>query len=188
MHDRIVDLYERRTDGWIEDRGERVEASESAMLNRLTAGLPLGATILDVGCGHGRPIGAELLRRGFQVTGLDSSPTLIEHARLLNGGEWIAGDMRQLELDRRFHAVLAWYSLFHLAPDDQRAVLPRLIAHLGRDGRIVFASGPTAGVAIREWRGEPLYHASLSPRDYREILEATGHCWRSGESVCSGRR
>ena len=189
MHDGVVDLYERNAAAWIADRGDRPTGDDRAMVDRLTAGLPRGAAVLDVGCGHGRPIAAELLRRGYAVTGLDGSPTLIERARLLPGGEWLVGDMRDLALGRRFDAVLAWCSFFHLGPDDQRATLPRLAAHLAPGGRLLFASGPAAGVAIGRWRGEPLHHASLSPDEYRRILQANGcvvEHYRPGEPVGVG--
>ena len=35
----------------------------------------------------------------------------------------------------------------------------------------MFTSGPAYGEAIGEWRGEPLYHASLDPAEYRALLD-----------------
>ena len=39
--------------------------------------LAAGATILDIGCGCGVPISMTLIERGFNVYGVDASPTLI---------------------------------------------------------------------------------------------------------------
>ena len=38
----------------------------------------------------------------------------------------------------------------------------------------MFTSGPRHGEAIGQLRGEPLYHASLAPEEYRTLLAAHG--------------
>ncbi len=38
----------------------------------------------------------------------------------------------------------------------------------------MFTSGPLDGEAIGSYRGEPLYHASLAPDEYRRLLTANG--------------
>lgn len=177
---RIVDLYQDKAAAWIEDRGVALHRGdggldEAACLGRFVGGLPGGACVLDVGCGSGWPFGAALLDRGFRVTGLDASTALIAHARdTLPVGDWSVGDMRRALPDGRFDAVLAWHSLFHLPPEDQRQVLPKLAARVAGGGRLMFTSGPAHGEAIGEWRGEPLYHGSLDPGAYRDLLAETG--------------
>jgi len=73
-----------------------------------------------------------------------------------------------------FDGVLAWHSLFHLSPDDQSKVLPKLAACVAEGGRLMFTSGHTHGETIGQWRGEPLYHASLDPEAYRAQLADAG--------------
>jgi hypothetical protein len=86
--------------------------------------------------------------------------------------EWIVADMRHLELGRRFDAVLAWDSFLHLSPDDQRQVFPRLSMHARPSAALMFTSGPSHGEAIGSYCGEPLYHSSLDPSEYRALLTA----------------
>ena len=38
----------------------------------------------------------------------------------------------------------------------------------------MFTSGPSHGEAIGTYRGEPLYHASLSGAEYHSLLDAVG--------------
>lgn len=181
---RIVGLYQDRAADWIRDRGvdlHRQEGGpdEAAWLDRFVAGLDAdtgaGASVLDVGCGSGWPIGAALLAHGLQVTGLDTSPALIAHAReTLPAGSWDTGDMREALPERLFDGVLAWHSLFHLSPDDQTRVLPRLAGRVAEGGRLMFTSGPSHGETLGEWRGEPLYHGSLAPESYRALLAEAG--------------
>ena len=83
-------------------------------------------------------------------------------------------DMRHLALNRRFAGLLAWDSVFHLPPDDQRATLPRFAAHAAPGAPLMFTSGDTEGEAIGDLEGTPLYHASLDPAEYRTRLQTAG--------------
>ncbi|MBL8451137.1 MAG: hypothetical protein JNK97_00175 [Zoogloea sp.] len=39
---------------------------------------------------------------------------------------------------------------------------------------LMFTSGPSHGEAIGEFEGEPLFHASLAPEEYRHLLGTQG--------------
>lgn len=171
----VVDLYDRRADDWIIDRGVELTAVDRLWLDRFTAMLAAGDRVLDVGCGSGRPMAAALLERGFDVTGVDSSARLVAKAADdLASGHFIQADMRTLGLGRTFAGVLAWHSLFHLTPDDQRIALPRLLAHAAPRAVVMFSSGHSLGHAMGEWHGEPLYHGSLDAAEYHAILARAG--------------
>jgi SAM-dependent methyltransferase len=172
--DRIVSLYERHAAEW--DRRRRPDAMlERAWLDRFAALLPPGAAILDIGCGSGQPIARYLLERGFPVTGVDSSPALIELCkRRFPDREWLVADMRTLSLGRTFQGLIAWDSFFHLSPEDQRRMFPIFRDHAAPGAALLFTSGSEHGEAIGEFQCEPLYHASLSPDEYRELLAAHG--------------
>src|SRR5262249_39626581 len=132
-------------------------------------------SVLDLGCGSGSPVATYMAERGLHVTGVDSSPTLISLCRQrLPGHEWLVGDMRLLELPRRFDAVLAWDSFFHLRPDDQRALFRVFARHAGPSTVLMFNAGPAYNEAIGTYRGEPLYHASLNPDEYASLLRGIG--------------
>jgi len=63
------------------------------------------STLLDMGCGGGKNV--LNLKRQFNVTGVDLSPTMLEQARDLNPEcSFVQGDMRTVRLDRTFDAVL----------------------------------------------------------------------------------
>jgi hypothetical protein len=88
--------------------------------------------------------------------------------------EWLVADMRRLALGRAFDGIMAWDSFFHLTYDDQRRMFPIFRAHAKPNAPLLFTSGPRHGEAIGNFRGEPLYHASLSPDEYRALLAANG--------------
>ncbi|MBR0682016.1 class I SAM-dependent methyltransferase [Roseomonas eburnea] len=148
---------------------------EGAWLARFLALIPAPAGILDIGCGAGEPIAGHLVRQGHDVTGIDSSPEMIAMCReRFPDGDWQVADMRGLALGRAFDGLLAWDSFFHLDHEDQRAMFPVFRAHAAPGAALMFTSGPAHGVAMGSYGGEPLYHASLDPAEYRALLAAHG--------------
>lgn len=98
--------------------------------------LPRRARVLDAGCGTGR-VGAELARRGHDVLGVDSDPSMLEQARGLPG-RWLLADLAELDLPERFDLVVAAGNVVvYLAPGTEPAVLGRLAAHLVPGGLLV---------------------------------------------------
>lgn len=171
----IVDLYDRRARDWIADRGRDLTPADQTWLARFAAMLRPGDRVLDLGCGSGRPMAAALLDQGFEVTGVDASAALVAQACAdLPRGWFVQADMRSLDLGQTFAGLLAWHSLFHLTPEDQRLALARLIAHAAPRAVLMFSSGPAEGHVIGDWRGEPLYHGSLDPEAYRALLSEAG--------------
>ena len=173
MHERIVGLYEENAEAWDRMRGR--DLIERPWLERFSALLPEGAAVLDLGCGMGEPIGRWLIERGFRLTGVDSSPSLIAMcSERFPDQEWIVADMRTLDLARRFDGTIVWHSAFHLRPDAQRSLFPILAAHAAPGAALMFTSGDGEGERIGAWQGEPLYHSSLSPAEYEALLRANG--------------
>ena len=169
----VVDLYQRHGAAWAALRTTRLV--EAKWLDRFCALLPSGGAILDIGCGAGLPIARDLARRGFGVTGVDAAETMLALFRQnLPDMTAYRCDMRELALGRRFAGLLAWDSFFHLSPDEQRGMFPRFAAHANPDAALLFTSGNAEGAAIGALEGEPLYHGSLDPKEYRTLLDANG--------------
>ena len=170
---KIMELYERHAQHWDQDRGR--DLSEQPWLDRFLRFVRPGGSILDVGCGSAEPIARFFIERGYEVTGADSSPSLIDICkRRFPKQHWIVADMRVLDLNARFEGLIAWDSLFHLCPEDQRRVFPLFRKHSAPNAALLFTSGPASGDAIGEYRGEPLYHGSLDGAEYRELLDENG--------------
>lgn len=173
MRDRIIGLYEENAAAF--DRERSKSLFERPWLERFCAMLPPGGTVLDVGCGSGEPVARDLAGRGFAVTGVDSSPSMIAMCReRFPAHEWTVCDMRELSLGRTFDGILAWHSFFHLSPDDQRPMFARFASHARPGAALMFTSGPAQGEAVGAWQGEPLYHGSLDPEEYRSRLAENG--------------
>ena len=79
-------------------------------------GLPLGARILDAGCGSGRNM-VELARRG-SVTGVEVSDTSVCLARARDAGEVISGSVLQMPFESAsFDLAVCLDVIEHLADD-----------------------------------------------------------------------
>jgi SAM-dependent methyltransferase len=155
---RIIDLYQRKAQDWIESRAS-ASLFEKPWLDRFRALLPPAAPILDIGCGSAEPMAGYLIGLGHPVTGVDSSPAMVDACRRhFPMQEWIVADMRELAMPRQFSGQM----------------FPVFRQHASPRAALMFTSGPAHGEAIGSFGGEPLYHASLDPAEYRSLLDQNG--------------
>lgn len=144
---------------------------EKYYLNFIPKDLPFQHKILDIGCGTGEPIAKYLIHEGYIVTGVDNSRNMIAICKKKFPKErWLVADMRTLDLNEKFHTVIAWHSLFHLSPNDQRRSLALLASYVENNGLFIFTSGSEEGECYSNNGGKNLYHASLSIDEYQQIL------------------
>ncbi len=113
--------------------------------------LPPGARILDVGCGSGW-LSEYFARFGYNVTGIDISPGLIELARQRLESlpfaadhehgttyRFLVHDIEAAALDEKFDAIVCYDALHHFA--DERAVFKHLFAMLPYGGQLFVMEG-----------------------------------------------
>jgi SAM-dependent methyltransferase len=85
--------------------------------------------VLDVGCGPGA-VTAHLTGLGLEVSGVDLSPRMVDHARRLHPGlRFAVASATDLDVGgASLGGILGWWSLFHLS----RSVLPGVLASFPR--------------------------------------------------------
>lgn len=170
LAENIIEIYKKHARAWTELRGEFLY--EKAWLDRFLALIPAHSHILDLGCGTAKPIAAYLIEQTYAVTGIDGSEVMIEMARQnFPNHTWILADMRTVNLDHKFDAILAWDSFFHLTPQDQRNMFEIFYRYTKAGAALMFTSGASQGEAIGEMFGDALYHASLSSAEYHELFK-----------------
>ncbi|MFI5476661.1 class I SAM-dependent methyltransferase [Streptomyces cacaoi] len=116
-----------------------------------------GVPALELGCGDGDPL-LELLRRGLDVDGVDSSADMLERLRRRADQQDIRATvfhqrMEALNLPRRYRAIFLAGPTFTLLPDDATALaaLRGIHAHLAAGGTALvplFTPAPTPAEQI----------------------------------------
>ncbi|MEM1080984.1 MAG: class I SAM-dependent methyltransferase [Pseudomonadota bacterium] len=173
IHQSTLETYQANAHAWDQQRHKGL--FEQAWLDRFTACLSERARVLDVGCGTGEPIARYLIEQGLSVSGLDAAPAMVDLCRnRFPGHDWQVMDMRQLSLDHRLDGIVAWDSFFHLNQTEQRAVLALFGQHLNPGGALLTTIGDGDGEVLGKVNGQDVYHASLHPDEYTEILTDVG--------------
>lgn len=123
-YDRVADNYvemnlgDIRTNPWLRAAMDGFAASVRGL-----------GPVLDVGCGPGS-VTAYLAEHGLDVSGVDLSARMIEHARRLHPDHRFAvASATELGLEHSsFGGILGWWSLFNLP----RHVLPSVLESFAR--------------------------------------------------------
>jgi len=102
-----------------------------------------GGPVLELACGTGRLLGP-LARAGFAVTGVDSSPAMLQRARdrmsrLGVEATLVEQRLEALDLPTQFRTIILGLDSFGLLikRDDQLGVLRAARAHATHDGRLI---------------------------------------------------
>lgn len=152
---------------------------ETWLLDRVVAHAD-GAPVVEVGCGPGHTT-AYLAAAGAHATGIDLTPEMVEQARArYPDGRYEVGDLRRLmrpTTAEGWAAVLAWYSLIHLAPSELPGAVESLVRPLATGGWLVV--GMHAGSDVRTnatWFGHDIdldfvFH---EPAEVVAVLEGAG--------------
>lgn len=148
---------------------------ETPWLERFAIDFTQEAKVLDLGCGTGQPIADWFDARGIAYEGWDFAAPMIQRAQALYPQfEFSINDMMNLAVLDRYEGILSWDGFFHLDPESQRVLLPRIARALRSGGRLMMTIGPEAGEATGQVDGAEVYHASLSPAEYTRRLQLLG--------------
>ncbi|HWR09512.1 MAG: ubiG 2 [Pelosinus sp.] len=95
--------------------------------------LKSGESILDLYCGYGRHA-IELAKQGFNVTGVDATQDFLDIAvqkaqEALVNVTFKQQDMRELDYDQQFAAIINMFAAFGYFTDDENANIIKLIAN-----------------------------------------------------------
>lgn len=172
------EIYERQARHW--DDVRLTSLYEKPWLDRFLSVLSPCGRLLNLGCGSGIPVAGYCLGKGYALVGVDYSKTMIELARKhypdtdWPDADWRVQDITQLSLTGKFDGIYSWDGFFHLSIDQQRAVLPKLSNLVKPQRAIMLTVGTGEGEVTGMVGGETVYHASLAPDEYKELLSQGG--------------
>ena len=139
-----------------------------------------GSPVVEVGTGPGH-VTAFLADAGARATGIDLTPAMIEQARKrFPDGDYRVGDLRQLmrptDADG-WGAVLAWYSLVHMAASELAQAVAAMARPIRSGGWLVLAlhAGDEVKHADTWFEAEiDLDFVLQDPAHVRSVVEAAG--------------
>lgn len=147
---------------------ERMEAAVEQVGQILDLARPEGPDVLDLCCGPGRHT-LELARRGCRVTGVDSSPFLLEKAKARAEAqgrevEWVLDDMRTFSRPEGFDLVLNFFTSFGYfeTREEDFKVLGKAYANL-----------KPGGVLLMELKGRECLAPAFTPTSSEELEDGT---------------
>lgn len=148
-YDEIAGLYHAMWADWY------LPAARPALEALFFSHLRGGSRVLDLCCGSGH-VTRELARRGYHVTGVDSSAALIDLARRdMPETDFRVQDARALTLEPGFDGVLSTFdSLNHiLSLSELRQVFTGIQSVLSQGGLLVFDMNleEAYSLDLREW-------------------------------------
>ena len=167
--------------------------------------LPTYSHVLDVCCGSGHVTG-ELVKHGYQVTGVDSSQGLITIARRdLPQVDFHVQDVRQLDLKGPFDGAISTFdSLNHiLSLEDLHAVFSGVYSVLRAGGLFVFDMNleEAYSLDLHQWTVNIRHNAVGLSRGVYDPVTHTAHneliwftqqgsaadCWQRHQSIVEER-
>jgi SAM-dependent methyltransferase len=173
----VADGYDAVAERYFEWSDASPSPTRLAWLDRALQRIPLGAEVLDLGCGAGIPM-TKALAAGRRVTGVDLSARQLELARRnVPEATFIHADMAGLDLPSvSLDAVVAFYSLTHLP----QAELPGLLTSIHRwlrPGGVFLASMGAQEAADEiesDWLGVPMFFGHPGAKRNRALVRRTG--------------
>jgi ubiquinone/menaquinone biosynthesis C-methylase UbiE len=140
--------------------------------------LPKDAKVLDIGCGSGKDT-AYLTEEGYDVTGIDYSPEMIEEAKSrVPEGKFKVMDMRTLEFDNEsFDGIWCLASFFHIPKEKALKVLKGFRDVLKAEGVMYIAVKEGEGEQMVEYpqtSNQPRFFAFYKQAEIEGLLEAAG--------------
>jgi SAM-dependent methyltransferase len=138
--------------------------------------LPLGAAVIDLGCGTGFPITKVLVDERLNVYGVDAAPSLVAAFRHNLPEVPVACEsvVESSFFNRTFDGVVAWGLIFLLQPEEQRHLIQRVADILLPGGHLLFTS--SCGTEPLVWNDgmTDLESRSLGAAEYRKLLSEVG--------------
>lgn len=164
-------------------------------VDRVLAMLPAGFTVLDVGCGAGRPVAEHFARGGAEVHGIDLSQNMIDIARRQVKGHFEKADMLKYVPRQSFDVVVSSLSIFELKKTQIYSMIVKFSEWLKPGGLLVIATrlaedtvsddpalyDPT-GDCVRHcslpWMGYDVQATLLTQRGWLSMFEKAGLTFR----------
>lgn len=147
---------------------------QQSSVDWLLSQLPQNATVLDIGCGTGRPVCSSIAAAGHKAHGIDISQAMIDAAtQNVPNATFTKADVKTFtpNTDGGYDAITVYFSLIaSVTQDEIRGIFAKIHSWLKPGGLFVFATVPINGDSLDiDWMGRPITVSSL---DQDQVLQS----------------
>ncbi len=138
--------------------------------------LPKKAKVLDVGCGDGVPVAKFLVKRGFDVTGIDFSKNMLKLAsKNVPNATLLLKDMTKLDFENdSFDGLTAFYSIIHVPRKKHLLMFQSFHRILKPKGIMLICLGPDEWEATSKYHGTEMFWSHYDPKKSLQLLRKAG--------------
>lgn len=136
-----------------------------------------GKTILDIGCGAGRPVDEFLVRHGYAVNGVDISERMIELAKQnVPQGFFEVKDMTKLkEGEYCVDGIVSFYAIFHTPRQQHQKLLSTFASFMPKGGALLITMGAEEWEGTEnDFHGSKMFWSHYGAEKNKEMLEKAG--------------
>jgi trans-aconitate methyltransferase len=143
--------YNKIAHEWSSARN-RFFGKEHEYIDAVLSTARVGSTILDIGCGSGRPMAEYIVSKGNHVVGVDESEEMLAIAKQnLPHEKWVLSPMETYEPQEGYQCALLWDSLFFVARTEHEPIIRKVVHWLPSGGRLMLTVGGSAHPAFTDF-------------------------------------
>lgn len=158
-------------------RTQRLNKREMMFFKKLENLIPDRAKIIDLGSGTGIPYDKYLVKRGYDVTGIDiSSKHIVKAQNYVPEAKYIKADFSSIDLNQTsFDAVISLYAVFHIPRVEHSSLFVKIHSMLKDRGILLVTMGTTdMELDIHEFLGSQMAWSSYTIPENKKIIEEAG--------------
>jgi predicted TPR repeat methyltransferase len=176
-HAAIGSAYDMIADRWLDERFDQANGlrQHEQALRFLQDGAEGWA--LNVGCGCNTRFNALMREHGMQLEGIDISGRMVALARAADPGVLLHhADVCTWRPQRAYRFISAWDSIWHVALEEQRPLMLKLMQALEAGGVFVFTAGglDAEDTHVDSTMGPEVYYSTLGIPGLLDVIRDAG--------------
>lgn len=173
----VKDIVEQGYDKIAEDYYTHRDLEKfNGELEKFSLLLPKNAKVLDVGCGAGIPTAKFFINKGFDMTGIDISETMINLAKKnVPEAKFLKMDINNLEFpEEYFDGIISVYTLFHIPRKNHFKIFQNFYKLLKPGGKLLINTGISESESFTRFFGVKMFWSNYSPDKTLELVRDAG--------------
>lgn len=176
MRDKVKKGYEEGDypSTYREDRD--LKDFEVRLFNKMFEIIGDSCKVLDLGCGTGVPFDRFLVKKGYEVKGIDLVEKHVEKAKEnVPEADYEVGDLLEIDIEQeKYEAIISLYTIFHVPREKHNKVLGRIHEWLKPGGCLLLTVGIEEGEYEGEFVGSKMTWSSYSKERNIQMVKKAG--------------